>query len=167
MLKDWGLKRIKIICILASESGINALHQAHPDVQIYVGQIDPILNDVRNSLVFNFLGFFIYVITYGRILHIGWVYWTWTGGCRWSNVQNLTRPKLDDWIYYRAILRCINMTWIKNLDGYPLDLISRMRKTTRLMHVHAEVQPGDRSASSTLASPIFTSEICIAIALDE
>ncbi|KAI8903210.1 uracil phosphoribosyltransferase-domain-containing protein [Gorgonomyces haynaldii] len=40
MLKDWGLKKIKFVCILASKEGIDLILKQHPDVQVYVGHID-------------------------------------------------------------------------------------------------------------------------------
>ncbi len=46
ILKDWGLKRIKFLCILASEEGLRALLEAHPDVSIYAAAIDADLNDL-------------------------------------------------------------------------------------------------------------------------
>ncbi|KAI3646413.1 hypothetical protein MP228_009341 [Amoeboaphelidium protococcarum] len=45
ILKDWGLKRIKLICLLASKEGLQALRDAHPDIIIYVAAIDEVLND--------------------------------------------------------------------------------------------------------------------------
>eukprot|EP00158_Paraphelidium_tribonemae_P000873 Partr_v1_DN23581_c0_g1_i1_m14447 putative uridine kinase len=45
ILKDWGLKRIKFICALASRDGLMALLAEHPDVQVYVAAIDDNLND--------------------------------------------------------------------------------------------------------------------------
>lgn len=40
ILKDWGLKNIKFVCILGSREGLEALHAAHPDITIYVGAVD-------------------------------------------------------------------------------------------------------------------------------
>ena len=45
ILKEWGLKRIKFICILASREGLQTLIKEHPDVQIYAAVIDDELND--------------------------------------------------------------------------------------------------------------------------
>ena len=36
-IKQHGGKKIKFMCILAAPEGIKRLHEAHPDVQIYVG----------------------------------------------------------------------------------------------------------------------------------
>lgn len=46
ILKDWGAERIKFVGILAAPEGIEALSSAHPDVPIYVAQIDERLNDI-------------------------------------------------------------------------------------------------------------------------
>lgn len=46
ILKAWGAPRIKYMGIIAAPEGISALHEAHPDVDIYVGAIDERLNDI-------------------------------------------------------------------------------------------------------------------------
>ena len=46
ILKRWGAKRIKFVGLLAAPEGIKALQSAHPDVPIYVAQIDQALNDI-------------------------------------------------------------------------------------------------------------------------
>ena len=46
ILKNWGAERIKFVGILAAPEGIEALRSAHPDVPIYVAQIDERLNDI-------------------------------------------------------------------------------------------------------------------------
>ncbi|KAJ3321072.1 hypothetical protein HDV06_004630 [Boothiomyces sp. JEL0866] len=45
ILKDWGLKRIVFCSLLVSKSGVEALQQAHPDIDIVVGHIDEELTD--------------------------------------------------------------------------------------------------------------------------
>ena len=40
VIKEWGVKNIKFLCLLASEVGIEKLHAAHPDVPIYACGID-------------------------------------------------------------------------------------------------------------------------------
>ena len=40
LIKQHGGKRIKFMAIIAAPEGVRALHEAHPDVQIYVGHID-------------------------------------------------------------------------------------------------------------------------------
>ncbi|MDO4177785.1 MAG: uracil phosphoribosyltransferase [Phascolarctobacterium sp.] len=44
MIKAKGGKKIKFICIIAAPEGLARLQEAHPDVQIYVGQLDRELN---------------------------------------------------------------------------------------------------------------------------
>lgn len=43
-IKQHGGKTIKFLCIIAAPEGIKRLHEAHPDVQIYVGHLDRELN---------------------------------------------------------------------------------------------------------------------------
>lgn len=40
ILKKWGVEKIHVICVVASEEGINSIAKTHPDVQITVGTID-------------------------------------------------------------------------------------------------------------------------------
>ena len=44
-VKEHGGKNIKFMCIIAAPEGLNRLMKAHPDVQIYVGQLDRCLNE--------------------------------------------------------------------------------------------------------------------------
>ena len=44
-IKKRGAKHIKFIGLLAAPEGMKALHEAHPDVDIYVGALDERLND--------------------------------------------------------------------------------------------------------------------------
>ena len=44
-IKQHGGKKIKFLCIIAAPEGLKRLHEAHPDVQIYVGHLDRELND--------------------------------------------------------------------------------------------------------------------------
>ncbi len=46
ILKKWGADRIKFLGLLAAPEGIEALQTAHPDVPIYIAQIDDHLNDI-------------------------------------------------------------------------------------------------------------------------
>lgn len=46
ILKEWGVKRIKYLGILAAPEGIALLQKEHPDVDIYLGTIDEKLNDI-------------------------------------------------------------------------------------------------------------------------
>ncbi len=43
-IKQHGGKKIKFLCIIAAPEGLKKLHEAHPDVQIYVGHLDRELN---------------------------------------------------------------------------------------------------------------------------
>ena len=45
MIKQHGGKNIKFMCIIAAPEGLERLHEAHPDVQIYVGALDRQLNE--------------------------------------------------------------------------------------------------------------------------
>lgn len=46
ILKKWGAERIKFLGLLAAPEGIEALQTAHPNVPIYIAQIDDHLNDI-------------------------------------------------------------------------------------------------------------------------
>jgi uracil phosphoribosyltransferase len=46
ILKRWGAKRIKFVCILAAPEGIAVLQEHHPDVPIYTGSVDSHLNEI-------------------------------------------------------------------------------------------------------------------------
>ncbi len=44
-IKKRGARHIKFICLIAAPEGINALHTAHPDVDIYIAAKDERLNE--------------------------------------------------------------------------------------------------------------------------
>lgn len=44
-LKDRGVKKIIMLCILAAPDGVKLLQETHPDVDIYAAAYDPVLND--------------------------------------------------------------------------------------------------------------------------
>ena len=44
-IKKQGGKMIKMMCIIAAPEGVERLHKAHPDVQIYIGNLDRELNE--------------------------------------------------------------------------------------------------------------------------
>lgn len=44
-IKQHGGKNIKFLCIIAAPEGLEKLHQAHPDIQVYVGHLDRGLNE--------------------------------------------------------------------------------------------------------------------------
>ena len=58
-IKKRGAKHIKFIGLVAAPQGLKALHEAHPDVDIYVGALDEKLND--NG----------YIVPYGKSLAMG------------------------------------------------------------------------------------------------
>lgn len=45
ILKEWGVKKIKFVGLIAAPEGIAAMQKAHPDVPIYLAAIDDHLND--------------------------------------------------------------------------------------------------------------------------
>ena len=45
MIKKRGGKNIKFVCIIAAPEGVKKLSEAHPDIQIYVGNLDRCLNE--------------------------------------------------------------------------------------------------------------------------
>lgn len=44
-IKKHGGKRIKFLSIIAAPEGVKHLHEAHPDVEIYIGHLDRCLNE--------------------------------------------------------------------------------------------------------------------------
>lgn len=45
LLKARGIKKIRFLCLIAAPEGIEALQNAHPDIDIYVGAQDEKLNE--------------------------------------------------------------------------------------------------------------------------
>ena len=45
MLKDKGVKNMRLMCIIAAPEGVNRMQDAHPDVDIYIGSLDDHLNE--------------------------------------------------------------------------------------------------------------------------
>ena len=45
ILKNWGVRRIKFVGVLAAPEGIQRLQQAHPDVPIHLASVDDHLNE--------------------------------------------------------------------------------------------------------------------------
>ena len=45
LIKKRGGKRIKMICIIAAPEGVKKFHEAHPDVELYIGHLDRALNE--------------------------------------------------------------------------------------------------------------------------
>lgn len=44
-LKEEGVKKIKLLCVVAAPKGINLIEKDHPDVQIYCATVDRTLNE--------------------------------------------------------------------------------------------------------------------------
>ena len=44
-IKESGAANIKFMCIIAAPEGLNALTEAHPDIQVYCAALDEKLND--------------------------------------------------------------------------------------------------------------------------
>jgi uracil phosphoribosyltransferase len=45
ILKQWGVKRIKFLALIAAPEGVKALQSSHPDVAIYLAALDSHLNE--------------------------------------------------------------------------------------------------------------------------
>lgn len=45
LLKEKGIENIKFLCLVAAPEGVNALNDAHPDVDIYTAAVDERLNE--------------------------------------------------------------------------------------------------------------------------
>ena len=45
LLKEKGVKNIKLMCILASKEGIRTMNEEHPDVEVYCAAVDERLNE--------------------------------------------------------------------------------------------------------------------------
>lgn len=46
VVKKWGVKSIKFLALIAAPEGIQALEEAHPDVDIHVAAVDSHLNEI-------------------------------------------------------------------------------------------------------------------------
>ena len=46
-LSRWGVKRVKMLAILAADEGVQRVASSFPDIQVYVCRIDPELNDQK------------------------------------------------------------------------------------------------------------------------
>jgi uracil phosphoribosyltransferase len=46
VLKKWGAQRIKYVGIIGAPEGVSRLHDAHPDVPIYLAAVDERLNEI-------------------------------------------------------------------------------------------------------------------------
>lgn len=45
MLKRWGAKKIILLSLVASKSGVTTLASSHPDVEIFVTEVDEVLSE--------------------------------------------------------------------------------------------------------------------------
>ena len=45
VLKGYGCKNVKLMCILAAQAGVTRVHADHPDVVLYTAAVDESLND--------------------------------------------------------------------------------------------------------------------------
>jgi uracil phosphoribosyltransferase len=45
ILKQWGVRKIKFVCIIAAPEGIHLLQENHPDVPIHLAAADERLNE--------------------------------------------------------------------------------------------------------------------------
>lgn len=45
MLKEKGVKNIRLMCIIAAPEGVKKMQEDHPDVDIYIGALDEKLNE--------------------------------------------------------------------------------------------------------------------------
>ncbi len=45
ILKNWGVKKIKFVGLIGAPEGIALMERTHPDVPIYLAQVDDCLND--------------------------------------------------------------------------------------------------------------------------
>ena len=46
-LREWGVARVKVLSLIASQEGVDAVTSQFPEAQIFVCQIDPELNDQK------------------------------------------------------------------------------------------------------------------------
>ena len=45
VLKNWGVKKIKFVGLVAAPAGIRAMQDTHPDIDIHIAKIDTHLNE--------------------------------------------------------------------------------------------------------------------------
>jgi uracil phosphoribosyltransferase len=46
-LREWGVRRVKLLAILGSHEGVRRVAEEFPEVDLYVGEIDPELNAAK------------------------------------------------------------------------------------------------------------------------
>ena len=45
LLKEKGVKNIRLMCIIAAPEGVKKMQEEHPDVDVYIGALDDHLNE--------------------------------------------------------------------------------------------------------------------------
>jgi uracil phosphoribosyltransferase len=45
LLKEWGIRRIRYLALIAAPEGVHALDEAHPDVDVHLAALDSHLNE--------------------------------------------------------------------------------------------------------------------------
>lgn len=45
LLKDKGVRNIRLMCIIAAPEGVKKMQESHPDVDVYIGALDDYLNE--------------------------------------------------------------------------------------------------------------------------
>lgn len=46
-LRDWGVKQVKVVSLIASREGVETVESQFPEAQIFVATVDPVLNDQK------------------------------------------------------------------------------------------------------------------------
>ncbi|MEM8943929.1 MAG: uracil phosphoribosyltransferase [Planctomycetota bacterium] len=46
-LREWGVKQVKVVSLIASREGVETVEAQFPEAQIYVATVDPVLNDQK------------------------------------------------------------------------------------------------------------------------
>lgn len=46
-LREWGVKKVKVVSLIASREGVETVEAQFPEAQIYVCKVDPVLNDQK------------------------------------------------------------------------------------------------------------------------
>ena len=46
-LRDWGVKQVKVVSLIASREGVETVEAQFPEAQIFVATVDPVLNDQK------------------------------------------------------------------------------------------------------------------------
>ncbi len=46
-LREWGVKQVKVVALIASREGVETVEAQFPEAQIFVATVDPVLNDQK------------------------------------------------------------------------------------------------------------------------